>query len=117
MPVQYIPCMPEASHVSWQPDTAGMQVQLPQFRKAGLEVTAVFSRGQQRARQVAEQARTPQHVAMFFPFVGTRNDPTNDLGYSFCEICTNAEWHQTLLLQRRGLVLVRGRYGLTNCRV
>lgn len=34
-----------------------LQVQLPQFRKAGLEVTAIFSRGQQRARQVAEQAR------------------------------------------------------------
>ena len=33
-----------------------MQVQLPQFRKAGMEVVAVFSRGQQRARQVAEQA-------------------------------------------------------------
>ena len=41
-------------------NAAAMQVQLPQFRKAGLEVTAVFSRGQQRARQVAEQASTPQ---------------------------------------------------------
>ena len=47
-------------------DTAAMQVQLPQFRKAGLEVTAVFSRGQQRARQVAEQVSTPQHVAFAF---------------------------------------------------
>ena len=43
-------------------NTAVMQVQLPQFRKAGLEVTAIFSRGQQRARQVAEQASAPQHV-------------------------------------------------------
>lgn len=49
--------------VSWT-NTAVMQVQLPQFRKAGLEVIAVFSRGQQRARQIAEQASAPQHVAL-----------------------------------------------------
>ena len=36
--------------------TLWLQVQLPQFRKADLEVTAIFSRGKQRARQVAEQA-------------------------------------------------------------
>ncbi|KAL3163291.1 Glucose-fructose oxidoreductase domain-containing protein 1 [Trebouxia sp. C0010 RCD-2024] len=40
----------------------GITVQLPQFRKGGLEVTAVFSRGQQRARQVADQ----NHIKLHF---------------------------------------------------
>ena len=64
-----------------------MQVQLPQFRKAGLEVTAVFSRGHQRARQVAEQVitpQTPQHIAKFV-FLVVRITLSN--------MCICAEWH------------------------
>ena len=57
-----------------------LQVQLPQFRKAGLEVTAVFSRGQQRARQVAEQVKenTDSLLTFVAAVSGTKHTPLLD---------------------------------------
>ena len=74
---------------------------MPQFRKAGLEVTAIFSRGQQRARQVAEQARMFTMMLVEVAELRPESEQSKNRIFEYDLMCYTfwlAERHQVLVL-------------------